>query len=251
VKERLAQLLNKPLMATATSSSCSVNRQWLFGRYTTTYDVSLHSDQIALSRVIHGFVQLILPIIYEGTTQSHPLNIKGRDAGECLLNGLPPPLPDEVLRVGGKIGSGEQRDTIEWEPFELSCSSHFEGFSDNGSISYSVRTNRSQTLPAWLPLRLIGAAAPIEPTFFRFSCQHFRPVRTFASLGSSPQVTESLLLDCSEEALSVRIVIESRKPVSEELLQSTPCLKPSAQLLTSIYGFDLYKDLLTRTAQCV
>lgn len=233
-------------MANDTSSSCSVKRQWLFGRYTTTYDVSLRSDLISLSRVINGFVQIILPIIYNPSTQTHPSDIKGREAGDRLLTELPQPLQDEVLRVGGRIAGGNDIRDFEWEPFDVACLSHFEGFTDSGSILYSVRTNRSHTVPAWLPLRLLGAAAPIQPTFFRFGCKHFRAVRTFASLGAAPQVTESLLIDCNESACAVRIVIESRKPVSRELLDSTPCIKPSAHVLTSIYGYDVINDLLAR-----
>jgi hypothetical protein len=236
-------------MAKATSSSsCSVQRQWLLGRYTTTYDVALHSDLISLSRVINGFVQIILPIIYNPSTHTHPSDIKGRDSGECLLPELPQPLQDEVLRVGGRIARGDDVSDFEWEPFDVACSSHFEGFNDSGSILYSVRNNRSHTVPAWLPLRLLGAAAPVQPTFFRFGCEHFRPVRTFASLGAAPQVTESLLVDCNENACAVRIVIESRRPVSRELLDSTPCIKPSSHLLTSIYGFDIMKDFLERVS---
>jgi hypothetical protein len=237
-----------PTMTTATSSSFSVRRQWLFGRYATTYEVSLHSDLISLSKVINGFVQLILPIIYSPSTHSHPSDIKGRDSAECLLPELPQPLQDEVLRVGGRIAGGDNIINFDWEPFDISCSSHFEGFSDSGGILYSARTNRSHTIPSWLPLRLIGAAAPIQPTFFRFGCEHFRPVRTFASLGSAPQVTESLLIDCSESACAVRIIIESRNPVSRELLDSTPCIKPSTHLLASIYGYDIMKDILQRVS---
>lgn len=235
-------------MAETTSSSCSVKRQWLFGRYTTTYDISLHSNLISLSRVINEFVQIILPIIYNPSTQTHPSDIKGRNAGECLLAELPPPIQDEVLRVGGRIAGGNDIRDFEWEPFDVACSSHFEGFNDSGSILYSARTNRSHTVPAWLPLRLLGAAAPIHPTFFRFGCEHFRSVRTFASLGATPQVTESLLVDCNESSCSVRIVIESKNPVSRELLESTPCIKPSAHVLASIYGFDFMKDILERVS---
>lgn len=236
-------------MAPTTKTSCSVHRHWLFGRYTTTYETSLQSDPISLSRVINSFVQLIVPIVYEATTHSHPADLKGRDAGEWLIPELPQPLQDEVVRIGGSVARGENKDTFEWEPFDVSYSSHFEGFSDSGSILYSVRTHRSTSLPSWLPIRLIGAAAPIQPSFFRFGIEHFRPVRTFASLGSAPQVTESLLIDCSESTLALRIVIESRTPVSQELVESTPCFKTSSQVLASIYGCDVVKDLLMRVGQ--
>jgi hypothetical protein len=61
-----------------------------------------------------------------------------------------------------------------------------------------------------------------------------------------PEVTESLIVDCSESLLSLRITIESRKQISPELLDSVPCLSSSSRMLSRIFGWNFYEDLKSR-----
>jgi hypothetical protein len=233
-------------------STCSVRRSWVFGRYTTTYSCRLPSSQVLLSEVIHAAVQLLLPQLFTNqketaTTDQLLVDMKGRDAAEWLLPGLPPPHNDEVLRVGGLIAQDDQGEGFVWDPFDITCTAAFKGFGDAGDILYAGNVMRTPNVPTWLPLRLIGAAAPIRPTYLRFALEHFRPVRTFASLGMSPQVTETLLMDCNEVTLAMQVTIESKEPVSQSLLHSVPCLQASSGLINSLWGLNLIQDLLEKS----
>ena len=215
------------------------SRNWLLGGYGLEYSEQRDLSVGALADLIDGLLREVLPTIVSQHNQSEVTDLKGRNAQDALLPGIGPSAHDELFRLGGLAplrGSGEG---IEFEPFEVSLLSPFKRFEGSSHIVHEIEQHRAGPLPPWLPLRLLGYAAPLRPTFMRFGLERFRSVLSFASLGYAPQVTDSNLIDCVKGRLAVQVLSERNRDFSFNPFDQIPSFRAISELLRSIMGFDL------------
>jgi hypothetical protein len=224
----------------------SQSRSWLWGRQRSTYSAAFPCSESDLSRVIHAFMKHVVPEVMDPTSGALRHNIKGRTPSERLINALPSPLRDETFCVGGLIARAVVGEEFLWEEFALSSLSNFKEFCGDTEILFSAEPARTSNIPSWLPTRLIGAAAPLRPRFFRFGIEHFRTLRSFASISAIPEVTESFFVDCSDSLLLLRVTIESKKRITSRQLDDIPCVLLGSEVLSKIMGWSFASDMKSR-----
>lgn len=184
----------------------SLKRNWILGGFNVEQSHTCALTHTQLSDLIDSTlnaVHLRLP-----STQT--LDCKGRNHYDTLLPGIPGEADGEVFRVGGEIATGDTPTDFEWSHFEASCHSQFKAFEGNHHITHALKHHQTATVPEWLPWRLLGAAAPIRPRYFRLGLERFQSRFTLASFGYLPQVTDSLLLDATDSTLMLKLAIERR-----------------------------------------
>lgn len=197
--------------APASMPSAKIAKSWILGTRSIEFEVTYPLPVGALSTLIDGCARLLDARVISRRDTDEIIDFKGRDPQETLMPGIAAPRTDELLRVGGSIAVEEKSSDFDWEPFEVVCYTPFTRFDGTHHIVFTPTYERSAALPSWLPIRLLGAAAPIKPKFFRFGLQHFKSRMTFASLGYTPQVTESVLIDGVSDAVSVKLMCEPRR----------------------------------------
>lgn len=214
-------------------------RSWLLGGYGFELTDMRPISPCALSLLTDSFLRNVLPNLLDSQDKSALINIKGRNAQDELLPGVSHPAHDELFRLGGLAPVIGEKDGIEFEPFEVSLLSPFNRFEGSGQIVHTLEQHRAGPLPAWLPLRLLGYIAPLRPSFMRIGLERFRSVLAFASLGYTPQVTDSLLIDVVDGSISVRLVSERNKRRDFNPLDETPIFRAMAEALKASVGLDL------------
>jgi hypothetical protein len=177
-------------------------------------------------------------------TGAELVDFKGRNHLDEVLPGLPAAHKDELFRVGGECAIHEEPEGFAWDHFDLCCYSPFTRFEGAHHIVHSLEIHRTGALPSWLAPRLLGCAAPIKLRYFRFGLEHFRTRRTFASLGYTPQITESLLLDCCSNTLSLRMTVESDSRKAENPFDRVTQLGLFAKVLRQTSGIDIEGDYM-------
>lgn len=224
---------------------CDIKRNWLLGGYSAEYRYSRPCDPPTLSSLIHALLPLLHAHFHFVRDAARVVDCKGRNQFDQLLpslsppHRLPPPHRDEVFKVGGVIASSARGNDFEWSPFEATCSAEFKDFVDTHHIAHAFHVHRSSTLPEWLPWRLIGAAAPIRPHYFRLGLELFQSRFTVASFGYLPQVTDSLLIDASSDTIMIRLTTEQRRWRRSNPFTEKPLLAEVASALKSVVGEDL------------
>jgi hypothetical protein len=229
--------------------SFKATKNWILGGRSLEFQATLLLSPGGLSDLIDGCMRTVTPLLAPTLNGGELLDFKGRNPQDCLLPGLAVPRNDELFRVGGMCAVEQRGREFEWEPFEVSCYSPFQRFEGTHHIIHGIEMERIGSIPPWLPARLLGCAAPIEPRFFRYGLEHFTSILTFASLGYAPQVTESLLLDCTTNSVSVKLVIEARRGREENPFNHLPAYRAIAQAVERATGKridEIFADELTR-----
>jgi hypothetical protein len=228
--------------------SLSLEKNRVLGGYSAAYEASTSISDEALSDLVDGCLRMLVPSVTSDHKSREFIDYKGRNPNDQLLAGLPGAKKDEVFRLGGSCAVEQKGDSFEWEPFEVCCYSSFSRFEGVHHIVHALETHRAGSIPAWIPERFLGFAAPIRPRYFRVGLEHFCSRRTFFSLGFNPEVNESLILDSSEGSLHVRVSVESPSRRPEKLFAKAPALKLAAQIIRQTCLIDLageYDKLLT------
>jgi hypothetical protein len=189
-------------------------------------------------------MRTLLPALCPSPSATELVDFKGRHPLDVLIPGLPQAQKDELFRVGGMCAVEEAQAGFVWDSFDLCCYSPFSRFQGAHHIVHSLELVRSGSLPPWLPARLIGSAAPIEIRYFRFGLEHFRSVRTFASLGYTPQVAESLLIDYNSNTLRIRLSIESNTRRIEDPFDKVPTFRCASELIRQASGINLQGEYM-------
>lgn len=218
-------------------------KSWLLGGYGFELSDTRPISVGALSLLTDSFLRNALPILLDSQGKSALRNMKGRNAQDELLSGVSHPAHDELFRLGGLAPVPGDRESIDFEPFEVSLLSPFLRFEGSSEILHTLEQHRAGPLPSWLPLRLLGYVAPLRPTFMRIGLERFRNVLAFASLGHTPQVTDSLLVDCVGGSISVRLVSERNKRRDSSPLEEIPAFRAVAEALRAAVGLDLRAEL--------
>ena len=219
------------------------SRSWLLGGHSLECTERRELSVGALSDLIDGLLRHVLPSIMQPHGALELSDLKGRNAQDAILPGIASSAHDEVFRLGGMAPVSGKGGSLEFEPFEVSLLSPFGRFEGNSHIVHTVEQHRAGPLPSWLPLKLLGYAAPIRPSFMRFGIERFRSVMSFASLGYAPQVTDSLLIDCVRGELAVRITSERNAARSGNPCEEIPVFRGVSELLRAILGIDLRAEI--------
>jgi hypothetical protein len=222
--------------------SATISKNWILGLRSVEFEATYVLPVGGLSSVIDGCVRLLDSQLAGNEAAREMQDFKGRDPQESLIPGIAAPKTDELLRVGGSIAVAERGGAFEWEPFEAVCYTPFARFEGSHHIVFSVQSERSQALPSWLPIRLLGSAAPIRPTFFRYGLQHFRSRMTFASLGYTPQVTESVLIDSVSDALTIKITCELKRSEPTDPFSKITAFSSLFSVIKNATGHDVMTD---------
>lgn len=192
-------------------ATCTVKRNWILGGYSAQYIHSSAIDLLSLSTLVDRLLRTISDQLHLRGNAGEILDVKGRNQGDVLLPGIPPPHRDEIFKLGGEIATAQKGQQFEWSPFEASCHAEFRNFESTHHIRHTLRVQKGASIPEWLPWRLLGQAAPIRPSYFRLGLEHFQSRFTFASFGYLPQVTDSLLIDASRASVSIQVTTEQRR----------------------------------------
>jgi hypothetical protein len=225
-------------------ASLELRKNWILGGYTSVLESTTTLSDLGLSSLTDGLLRTLLPALDVEGERSEILDFKGRNPLDQLVPGPPPAQKDELFRVGGQCAVEEVKDGFEWEDFDICCYSPFARFEGTHHIVHSLEIQRSGALPAWLPPRLLGCAAPVKVHYLRFALEHFRSRRTFASLGYAPQIAESLLIDCHGTTLTMRLTIESGKRQIEDPFEITPALRIAAEVIHQSCGVDIKEEYM-------
>ncbi len=227
-----------------TMGTLELRKNWILGGYSCTFDSTSQLTDPAVCDLVDGCLRTLLPGVCSGNAYTELVDFKGRNPFDELLPGLPTAHKDELFRIGGDCAVEEENQGFSWDCFEVCGYSPFARFQGTHHIVHSLEIARTGALPAWLPPHLLGSAAPIRLRYFRFGLEHFHSRRTFASLGYTPQITESLLLDCSSNTLRMRIAVESDSRKIEDPFDRLPHLRVWANLLFQISGFDIQNEYM-------
>jgi hypothetical protein len=206
-------------MVTPSTKHFELYRNWVLGGYSSEFSVTFELKQHLVSQALDLVLRTMrIHLCPEGALPEDDCrelrNIKGRDPHESpLVPGAPSPAGEEILTIGGTIATGttaNNSDTSDfvWEPFHYSCHSRFDRFEGSRTIVHSVHTQRAATLPEWLPWWLLGAAAPIEPQYFRLGLEFFTSRFVITRLSFTPVVTDTFLIDCVDTTLSLKLRTE-------------------------------------------
>ena len=223
-------------------ATAKVSKNWLLGTRTIEFETSYALPIGGLSSLIDGCLRRLGPKLAHDLHHDELIDCKGRNPQDLILPGISPPRTDELFRIGGSIAVAETKGTFAWEPFEAVCYSPFTRFEGTHHIVFNTTTEKAGALPSWLPARLLGSAAPIKPTFFRYGLEHFRSRLTFASLGYSPQVTESMLIDSVSDSLTIRMTCEVTRAASNDPFSENDPYITLCSILKEATGHDLLAD---------
>lgn len=221
------------------------SRSWLFGGFGFEYFEKRPISDGALSDLADGFLREVLPLLSGPAAHGQLTDLKGRNAGDELLAGIGHSSHDEVFRLGGLAPVAQTDSTMGFEPFEVSLLSPFQKFEGTHHIVHQLEQHRAGPLPAWIPLRLLGYVAPIKPAFLRIGLERFKSLLGFASLGYAPQVTDSLLIDCSNSTFAIRLTTERNKTKQPDLFETIPEFRAVAHVVKVALGFDVREDILS------
>jgi hypothetical protein len=230
---------------------CTIHKNWILGGYSAEYSHTLEVNGSGLSDLIDQLIRALHDYLGVQGVRASLRDFKGRNRGDKLLSEIPGEGEDELFRVGGSIATDPAGDDFEWSPFDLTCRAVFSAFEGTHHIRHSTDLQRSDSLPPWLPWELIGAAAPIRPSYCRVGLERFQSRFTLSSIGFMPQVTDSFLLDATGGTAQVRIITEqrSRKPCNPT--EEIPAFGALATALQKALGFDLkesFRDSLAKGA---
>ena len=223
-------------------TTAKVSKNWLLGTRLLEFETSYALPVGGLSSLIDGCLRRLDPKLARGLHHDELTDFKGRNPQDLILPGISPPRTDELFRIGGSIAVAETKGTFAWEPFEAVCYSPFTRFEGTHHIVFNTTTEKAGALPSWLPARLLGSAAPIKPTFFRYGLEHFRSRLTFASLGYSPQVTESMLIDSVSDSLTIRMTCEVTRAASNDPFSENDPYITLCSIIKEATGHDLLAD---------
>lgn len=229
--------------------SFDFRKRWLLGGYSSVFESSTPLSVQGLCDLVDGCMRTLLPALTPLPSASEIVDFKGRNPLDVMIAGLPQARQDELFRVGGMCAVEEAQDGFVWDSFDLCCYSPFSRFQGTHHIVHALEFVRSGALPLWLPPRLVGSAAPIEIRYFRFGLEHFRSVRTFASLGYTPQVAESLLIDYNSNTLGLRLSIESNTRKIEDPFETVPAFRCASEVVRQASGFNLQDEYMMRLKQ--
>lgn len=208
-----------PLAIKPLTINFELNRNWILGGYSSEFLVTFKLSPQLVSQALDLVARSVKAHLLAKDDFSELRNIKGRDPHQNpLIDGAPAPSGEELFVVGGMIATGENAHNsgakdngvtdFVWEPFHYSCHSRFNRFEGSRTIIHSVQEQRSTTLPEWLPWWLLGAAAPIEPRYFRLGLEFFTSRFAITRLSFTPVVTETFLIDCVDAILALKLKTE-------------------------------------------
>lgn len=221
-----------------------LRKNWIFGGYSCTFSSATQLSDAGLCDLVDGCLRTLFPALCPEKPGTEIVDFKGRNQADELLPGLPPAHKDELFRVGGECAVEEQKEEFAWEHFDLCCYSPFARFEGTHHIVHSLEIQRTGALPSWLAPRLLGYAAPIRLRYFRFGLEHFRSKRTFASLGYTPQTTESLLVDCDSSTLKLRLTVESDSREVENPFERVPLLGLFAEVVRQASSLNIQHEYM-------
>jgi len=224
---------------------CSVRRNWLRGGYAAEYQHSACINSSALSDLIHGTLSALYTHLACDKEFKVTRDFKGRDGLDTIINAIPGDASDEVFRLGGLIATERQgEDNFEWSQFNVACHAPFREFEGAHHILYSLDIRRSDSIPSWIPWRLLGAAAPIRPQYFRVGIERFQSRFTFASFGFLPQVTDTLLIDVFNDTLSCAFRTEQTSWSLGAPIATVPLFADIGHAIRESTGFDINESLI-------
>lgn len=234
-----------------TSTKLTLQRNWILGGYASEFLFSTSITHGQASDILDHTARALRTHLCHDGVFANLNNIKGRDPLEpLLLTGAPVQTGEELFAVGGRIATGTTESGFTWDPFHYSCLTHFDHFEGSRTIVHSTHPIQTPTIPEWLPWWLLGAAAPIEPNYFRLGLEFFTSRFVITRLSFTPIVTDSFFLDVVNGALSCKLKIERPfwKPTNP--FESTPILRQLSNDLQKVCGLSLsttfYQELLSK-----
>jgi hypothetical protein len=186
--------------------------------YTLNIELDLRSETISplidkTSRALRRYIELNSKLSqdpHQNLSTPTLINLKGRDPSEpSPLSATTQPHTSELFAIGGELATDTASPTeFIWEPFTLALNTQFLAFKGARSILHSLHTERSQSLPEFLPWWLLGWAAPIKPQYMRLGIELFTSRFALTRLGFIPEVTEKMYLEIIDNKLALRLSSE-------------------------------------------
>jgi hypothetical protein len=216
-----------------------MKQNWILGGYSAEFSLTKQLPPELLSATLHSLLHVVRDIIPSPHSVTEFNNLKGRGREDMLLSGLPAAQGEELLTVGGAIATESKGDSFVWTPFRTSLLTHFAHFQGSSQIAHTVQERRSESIPSWLPWWLLGAAAPLRVEYARFGFEHFTSRFRVTQFGFMPVVSDSLLLDLTNEEIALRLTTDQPTLKRCNPFETVALFKRVAISLRSTLGISL------------
>lgn len=226
-------------------SSLTIKRVFLPRSYTAEYcaEFTLFPDHLCV--LVDRSLKELVPVgVFRGEAL---VNIKGRDPANVLHDnwqGGARPKGDELAFISGILPAPGAEG--EAEDFTVRVSSRFKSFPSNTTIEHATDISRSYTLPAFLKTQELARVFPLKLSAFRLGLEYFHNSYRGPLSGLSPEVTESIVVDCIGEQVKVMIVAEKLKKKNALPFENSGLFKVFAAIVNEVSACDLFQDYLNQ-----
>jgi len=221
-------------------SSLRIKKNFMLKSYRSEYFMSLDLLDLALSDLLDALLSEIVPSA--AFENRELIDVKGAD-NPNLASGERPETPggqEELVSVTGRVVSDEL--DIEQQDFQARIVTNFKEFSGKDKIHHSSKVLYRGSLPADFPMKEIGRAVPVEISKFCIGMDFFRPSFAWASLGSSPDVYETLFVECTPKEFSLQLISENLKDPDSLPLASESRLEKLDAIFVKVLNVSILKD---------
>jgi hypothetical protein len=215
-------------------ASCLITRNWLLGGYTAVFSESVSLNAGDLSRIAAAMFFWLRDALSLKATPAELLDLKGRERTDLVIPELPHPRAEEVFALGGSIATGHTPGGFTWAPFVTSCTTRFKRFEGNRHIVHSYEIHPPENIPEWLPWWMLGSAAPIQLDYARFGFELFSSRFRLTSFGAVPVVSDSLLLDATNDRLVVQLTTNQPRWKPCNPFETNSVFRSTAQAVDSV-----------------
>lgn len=222
----------------------SQQRTWFPKGYITTLIAEYEITSSQFSSLLDACLTCLAEEII---SKRELINLKGCDQGErALLPNAPQPSPGELCMLTGAIATKLDTPDSTWEPFCVTTSSEFERFEGSSTIIHAHNTHQSKSIPPWFPWRLLGMAIPILPHFFRLAIDNYSSKFAWLRLGFMPVVTDSLRLEATESALTLKLVFETPWKTNINTLGRLSVFKSIVSAISETTAIPISKEIISK-----
>jgi len=190
-------------------SSLQIKKHFMLKSYRSEYLMSLDLLDLTLPDLLDALLSEIVPS--DAFARRDLIDMKGSDTPAMLASEIPEAsdAKEELVFVSGRVVSEELRE--EQQNFQAKIVTSFKEFSGKDKIVHACKVLYTGSLPSDFPISEIGRAVPVEIRKFRIGLDFFRSSFAWASLAPSPEVYETLLVECTPKDCKLKLIAEHLK----------------------------------------
>ncbi len=225
-------------------SELTRKRGWLLGGYDSLYQLNIPLATHSHIAILDFLSNHLLPLVTRVEQDFEILNFKGRDSAQVAPKaiGKIAPRNNELLTVNLELLNPDSSRTNEELDANYSLTTTYLG-TNSGKIKHALKIERSSDLPAGLSAAHLCRLVPAQVKQFRFGVNEFRNSFVGASLGYSPSIFRSFLIDANEGNLTLQLKEEKQRSLNDLPWGDSPILQQAHVMLLRICDFPLIEEL--------